>query len=50
MNVPCDETTEISAILSGPIELIVDEKEPCDSENKPDLDYVHLINTRTCYL
>jgi hypothetical protein len=42
MNVSCDQTTEIPTILSAPIELSVDAKEPCESGNKSDLDQLRL--------
>ena len=42
MNASCDQTTEIPTILSAPIELTVDAKESCESENKSDLDKIHL--------
>ena len=44
LTLPCDQTTAITTILSSPIELIIDEKEPCDSVTKSDLDQVQLIS------
>ena len=41
MNASCDQTTEILTILSAPIELTVDVKEPCESGNNSDLDQIH---------
>ena len=41
MNALCDQTTEISTILSAPIELTVDVKEPCEYGNKSNLDQIH---------
>ena len=42
MTLPCDQTTEIPTILSAPIELTIDAKEPCESGNKSNLDYICL--------
>ena len=41
MNASCNQTNEIPTILSAPIELAVDVKEPCESGNKSDLDQIH---------
>src|SRR3954468_13453633 len=42
LTLPCDQTTAISRILSAPIELTVDVKEPCESGTKTNLDQLCL--------